>query len=136
VSDVEEIEIDEDADPGEYAPWYKQFMQLPEEERRKIASKALKKIAETKPETHDFIRKFKCELVGICPRLEYCMVKSDGNADMDVTYVHGFSLPTLLYWCPSGKFAFLVNVNLEYNDTVLNNIRGNNIDRSIRGFTG
>lgn len=128
------IEFDEDADPSELAPWYKQFMKLDEKKRRHIAESALLQVKVAKPEMYQFIKKFGCKLVGITPRIEYaCLNKGDG--DLDVTYIHSFSMATLLFWCDAGKFGFFVNANLDYDDTVLNRVKGNKKDRSIKGFT-
>lgn len=129
------IEIDENADPTEFPLWYKQMMKLPQKKRQDIVNVAMVRIKETKPETYKFIKEHRCRVVGLCPAIEYALVdKSEG--DIDVTWIHGFSLPTLLFWHPKGDFGFFVNANLKYNDTVLNKIKGNNVDKNIRGFTG
>ena len=130
---LESVEIDyhEESDPQVFALWYKQFLGLPEKTKKEIIEKALIRIQDTKPDTYQFIKKFKCELVGVSPRLEYSMPKSQ---DGDVTWIHSFSMPTLLYWCPEGGFAFMVNANLDYNDTVLNRQKGNRKE-GIKGFT-
>lgn len=129
------IEFDEEADPTKLAPWYDQLLKLDEKSRAAVASKAMKLIQNSKPETYKFIKKFGCKLVGITPRVEYALLKEGEVGDMDVTYVHSYSMPTLLFWCDEGKFHFSVNANLDYNDTVLNRVRGNVRDRSIKGFT-
>lgn len=129
------IELDESADPSELAPWYKQVLQLPEKKRLEISEIALRRVKEAKPEAYNFIKKFNCHLVGLCPSIDYTLLKkSDG--DLDVTFIHAFSMPTLLYWCADGGFGFFVNANLDYNDTVLNRVSGNKRDDSIKGFTG
>ncbi len=133
--DDDVIDVDENADPAEFPPWYQQLMKLSNDKRREIIGKALKRIQAVKPETMKFIKDGKCRLVGIAPAVEYTLAdKKDG--EIDVTFVHGFSIPTLVFWHPQGKFAFMVNANLEYDDTVLNKIPGNNVDREIHGFTG
>lgn len=133
--DGEEIEFDSaEFDPAHFAPWYRQLMQLDEKRRKEIAQEALKRIRASKPDTYRFIVDMKCKLVGICPAVEYTLLTKD-EGDLDVTFSHAFGIPTLVYWVPRGKFAILVNANLEYNDTVLNKIKGNKKE-SIRGFTG
>ena len=129
------IEINENADPTEFPLWYKQLMQLDEKRRKEIVVKALERIKEAKPATYKFIKENKCKVVGLSPAIEYALIdKAEGN--LDVTWIHGFSLPTLLLWHPAGEFGFFVNANLKYNDTVLNKIKGNKVDKNIRGFTG
>lgn len=131
---LDTVDVDLDSDPTEMAPWYEQFLKLSEKKREEICKTALKRIQESKPETYQFIKKYGCELVGICPSISYCLLdKSQG--DTDVTYIHSFSMPTLLYWCSEGQFGFFVNANLDYNDTVLNRVKGNQVDKSIKGFT-
>jgi len=129
-----EVEIDHNSDPAELPPWYDQFLKLDESQREDVMKRAMDMIKKAKPETYRFIQKFDCELAGISPRVEYAVLKNE-EGDMSVTYVHAYSMPTLLFWCPAGEFHFSVNANLKYNDTVLNNVDGNKIDRNIRGFT-
>lgn len=129
-----EVEVDENTDPSEYPLWYKQYLKLNEDERKKIESIAMKRIKEAKPESYAFIKKFRCKVVGITPRTEYSLVL-DSEGEANVTYVHKYSMPTLLFWCPQGQFHFSINANLKYNDTVLNDIKGNKIDKNIRGLT-
>lgn len=136
MSDEDVIEFDEDADPTEIAPWYEQFLNLPEKQRIEVVNKAMKLLEQSNPDTYRFIKKFRCKLVGITPRVEYALVKKSDGGDTDVSYVHSYSMPTLLFWCDEGKFHFSVNPNLDYNDTVLNRVKGNRRDREIKGFTG
>jgi hypothetical protein len=130
-----EISLDNESDPAELPPWYEQFLKLDEKARKSVMMSALNLLKEAKPETYNFVKKFRCELAGISPRVEYAVMR-DNDGDMNVTYVHAYSMPTLLFWCPEGEFHFSVNANLKYNDTVLNKVEGNKIDRNIRGFTG
>lgn len=130
---LEDVKMSE-GDPSDFPSWYKQFLELSDSKRKQIADTALKRVKEAKPEAYEFIKKFRCELVGISPSLMYALVSSK-DGDASVTWVHGFSMPTLLYWCRQGGFAFLVNANLDYNDTVLNRVEGNKVDRAIKGFT-
>lgn len=133
--DGELIEIPSDEfNPTQFAPWYQQLMNLDEKSRRQIVAVALKRIQDVRPETYRFIKKFGCKLVGITPSLEYTLTKAH-EGELDITFSHAFSMPTLLFWCPAGKFFIQVNANLEYNDTVLNKIKGNK-KQSIRGATG
>lgn len=125
------IEIEEDGDPQDLPPWYEQFLKLSPRQRDEVVKDAVKKIRLEKPETYEFIKKFRCELVGVSPRVEYGLLNKDNT-----TYIHPYSMPTLLYWCPRGGFHFSVNVNLRYNDTILNKVAGNRRDKSIKGFTG
>jgi hypothetical protein len=133
--DGEIIDLERDEfNPGSFAPWYEQLMLFEEKKRLAICRTALKRLKENRPETYQFIKDGRCKLVGIAPSIEYTLVeKSEG--DLDVTFSHAFSMPTLLYWHPKGKIAILVNANLEFNNTVLNKVRGNKSE-SIRGFTG
>jgi hypothetical protein len=133
--DQETVEVDyeESTDPHEIALWYQQFVNLPEKKRKEIAEKAMMKIQDAKPDTYQFIKKFKCELVGVSPRIEYSLVDRR-EGDLEGTWIHSFSLPTLLFWCPDGKFSFFVNANLDFNDTVLNRQKGNK-KQQLKGFT-
>ena len=119
---------------SEYPPWYKQFLNLDEADRQEIYKIAMKRIEKEKPDTYKFIKKFRCKLIGISPRAEYSIV-GEKEGEVNVTFVHAYSMPTLLFWCPAGEFHFSVNANLKYNDTVLNKIKGNKIDKNIRGLT-
>ena len=131
----ETIEIGlDDFNPMQFAPWYNQLMSLEEKDRKRIVATALSRIKEVRPETFRFLMEYRCKLVGIIPAVEYTLTKKD-EGELDITFSHAFSMPTLLFWCKQGKFAIMVNANLEYNDTVLNKIRGNKKE-SIRGFTG
>ena len=115
--------------------WFKQFLLLSEEKRRKIKDKVLSSLKEYKPNTYKFILKFKCELVGLCPKIEYALLNSN-EGEINCTWIHHFSGPTMLFWCDEGEFGFFVNPNLSYNDSILNKIEGNKQDSLIRGFTG
>lgn len=127
------IDFDDSRDPHEFPPWYTQFLKLPEKKRLEMVNRALEKVKAEKPETYSFIDKFSCELVGVTPRIEYALCKSS-EGDLDVTWVHGYALVTLLYWCADGGFGFFVNANLEFNDTVLNKVKGNE-KQKLKGFT-
>jgi hypothetical protein len=135
----EQYEIDGDTielregDPTDWALWYKQLASFDRDKRKQVLKTALARIKAGRPDTYEFIQKFKCELVGICPNISYTLCE---GPELDVTFFHNFSMPTLLFWCDAGKFGFFVNANLEYNDTVLNNVSGNKRDREIKGFTG
>lgn len=131
----EVIEIDEDMNPAELPSWYKQFIDLPEDVRKKVIRKAWDYLKEAKPDTYEFLKAQRCRMVGVIPQVAYALCKED-EGDIDVTYIHSFSIPTLLFWHPAGEFAIMVNANLKYDDTVLNKIRGNKRDKDIRGFTG
>lgn len=135
MADDDVIEFDPEADPTLLPPWYQQFLKIDEKKRKLIAERALSRIKVEKPKTFTFIKKLRCELVGVCPRVEYAVLNKH-EGDLDATYIHAFSGPTLVYWCEEGSFAFVVNVNLAYNDTVLNKVKGNRRDGSIKGFTG
>lgn len=134
----EEVEVEYNLDHisnvAEYPPWYKQFLDLDEKERAEILKIAMKRIEQKKPDTYKFIKQFRCKLIGISPRTEYSLV-SEKDGEVNVTFVHAYSMPTLLFWCPQGEFHFSVNANMKYNDTVLNKIKGNKIDKNIRGLT-
>lgn len=134
VADEIEVEIDHAEDPTKLPLWYEQLMKLDEKSREHVKNVALQRIKASKPQTFDFIKRFKCELIGISPRVEYVLLK-EADGDIDVTFVHAYSMPTLLFWCPEGEFHFSVNANLKYNDTVLNEVQGNKIDRKIQGLT-
>lgn len=128
------IEIDESADPSKLPPWYVQMIELEDDVRSVMQARALSWIKETKPKAHDFIKKFDCEFVGFIPQISYTLPTSD-EGESDVTWIHSFSIPTLLFWCRDGGFGFFINANLDYDDTVLNKIKGN-IKQKLRGFTG
>lgn len=129
-----DVEVDENADPSDYPLWYKQYLKLDESQRKEIHKIALKRLKEAKPDAFKFVQKFGCKLVGITPRTEYSLV-SEKDGEVNVTYVHKYAMPTLLFWCPQGEFHFSINANLKYNDTVLNEVKGNKVDREIRGLT-
>ncbi|NJM09358.1 MAG: hypothetical protein HC883_00200 [Bdellovibrionaceae bacterium] len=133
--EVFEVDIDHNEDPTKLPLWYEQLLRLDERSREHVKENALKRLRAIKPDTYEFIKKFKCELIGISPRVEYVLLK-ESEGDIDVTFIHPYSMPTLLFWCPAGEFHFSVNANLKFNDTVLNNVKGNKIDRKIRGLTG
>jgi hypothetical protein len=132
-----EIELDRDeeiTDLESMPLWYQQIVQMDEDKRLERVKKAMALIKENKPETFEFIKKFKCELVGFIPRIEYSMAEGAWS-DLEVTWRHPFGIDTLLLWCPAGEFVFAVNANLMYNETKLNKIKGNNIP-PLRGLTG
>jgi len=131
--DVEVEYKETDHGPDEYAPWYQQFMKLSDGKKALMGKMALQNLIEAKPDLADFIHKYKCEIVGLQPRIEYALFdKREGETD--VTWVHSFSMPTLLYWSKTLEIGFFVNANLKYNDTVLNTVNGNR-KQSLRGFT-
>lgn len=133
--DGEVMDLDQDNfEPGTFAPWYSQLMKFDRKKRKQIVETALKRLRDSRPETYAFIKQSRCRLVGLCPAIDYTLISKD-QGEIDVTFSHAFSMPTLLYWHPRGKFAFIVNANLEYDDTVLNKVRGNKVE-SIKGFTG
>jgi hypothetical protein len=131
----EELSVDyiDNRDPSDFPPWYEQFMRLSDDKKKVIVERALEQIKEAKPEVYKFIKQFKCRLVGVQPNVQYALASSkEGNAE--VTWVHAFSLPTLQFFCPEGKFGFFVNANLDHDDTVLNHIKGNKTQK-VRGWT-
>lgn len=135
---MREVEVDYDESkivPDAYAPWYEQFMQLSQSNREKIAKEAMRRIENEKPEVAYFLEKVGYELVGIQPRVEYALITETKGDPIDVTWIHSFSMPTLLFWCKQIKAGLFVNANLDYNDTVLNKVSGNK-RQSLRGFTG
>lgn len=130
----DEFEIDDKTPPEDLAPWFKQFLKLDTKKREAFAQKVMDRLYSEKKEAYEFIRKFNCELVGISPRIVYTLVDAP-DGELDVTWIHSFSMPTLLFWCKQGGFGFFVNPNLNYDDTVLNKVKGNK-QQSIKGFTG
>lgn len=122
-------------DPHETALWFDQLMKFDEKKRLAIVRSAMTKLKSAKPEMYDFIKKFNCQLVGISPRVEYTLSGKEGSEDLEVTWIHSFSQPTLLFWCKAGGFGLFVNSVLDFDDSVLNNIKGNP-KSSLRGFTG
>ena len=102
-------------------PWYNQLIQMDEKARVRAVEVAMAKLKKSKPETYEFIKKEKCELVGFVPNIEDTLPNNEENA-LDVTYLHDFSQYTMLFWCPAGGFGFFVNASLEYNA------------RGLRGF--
>ena len=127
------IDTKESADPTEFPLWYQQFMKLDEKKRKEITKTALERIKQSKPDAYYFITRFKCKLVGVTPQIAYAL-DSSKEGDTEVTWIHGYSMPTLLYWCPAGRFGFFVNANLDYDETVLNSVKGNK-KQGIKGFT-
>lgn len=130
LSDV--IEVHHDTDPEALPLWYEQFLGLPDATRKRLADLSLKQIKESKPAAYEFIKTFKCELVGITPNIAYALCSSK-EGDTSVSWIHAFSMPTLLYWSADGEFGFFINANLKFNDTVLNKL---NDKEHVRGFTG
>lgn len=95
--------------------WYKQLFDMPEEKRKRAEESALERIKRSKPETYEFIRNFKCKLVGFIPNVTYTAVDSS-RVDTKFNFVHDFSQTTLLYWCEQGGFSFFVNSSLQFTD--------------------
>lgn len=122
-------------DPHEVALWYDQALKLDDKKRLAQVRMAMRQIKQSKPDTYEFIQKFNCKIVGIIPRVEYALTGQDGKQDLNVTWIHSFSQPTLLFWCEKGGFGFFVNAVLDYDNTILNNIKGNP-KNSLKGFTG
>jgi hypothetical protein len=73
--------------------------------------------------------------VGVTPRIVYTLADSSDGESLDVSWIHSFSMTTLLFWCDQGQFGFFVNPNLDFNETVLNKVKGNP-KTSLKGFTG
>jgi hypothetical protein len=120
--------------PAEFPLWFKQLFSLSESKRKDIVKKMMKAVKESNPEAYEFIQKAKCKLVGVQPRVEYALIDSK-EGDTSCTWVHGFSMATLLFWCEEGSFGLFINPVLKYDDSVLNKISGNK-KQSIKGFTG
>lgn len=93
-------------DPSTYPMWYEQFLSLSDDKRKSILNDMLSNIKKEKLEAYEFIKKFKCKLVGIQPRVEYCLTNSK-EGDTTCTWVHGFSMATLLFWCDAGGLVCL-----------------------------
>jgi hypothetical protein len=129
------IEVNFNTNPNRYPDWHWQLLSLPEKNRQKIISRIMNNLKEAKPDCYEFIKKFSCQVVGIQPRVEYVLGDESNGGDMNVTYVHTFSMPTILFWCPEGGFGFFVNPNLMYDDSVINHT-ANNPKKLIKGFTG
>lgn len=131
-----DLEFDiKEAPPAEALPlWYEQFLKLPDSKRKQIIDKVLNFIKERNKAGYDFIKNTKSELVGVSPRIVYTLA-SEKEGDLDISWIHAFSMATLLFWCEQGKFGFFINPVLRYNDTVLNNIEGNKKNK-VKGFTG
>lgn len=121
-------------DPREYPLWYKQLFSLDSKKRKQIVATLLESIKKEKPEAYKFIKSTGCKLVGVQPRIEYAIMDSS-EGDTSCTWIHGFSMSTLLFWCDEGGFGLFINPILHYDDTVLNKISGNK-KQNIRGFTG
>lgn len=120
--------------PKEYPLWYKQLFSLDEKKRKQTVSKIMDTIKESKPEAYEFIKRMNCKLVGVQPKIEYSLVSSN-EGELNCTWIHGFSMVTLLFWCEEGQFGFFINPILNYDDSVLNSIDGNK-RQFIKGFTG
>lgn len=122
-------------DPLKTALWFDQALKLDDVNRLKIIRVAMTRIRKAKPETYEFIKSFNCKLVGIIPRVEYSLTGKEGKRDLEYTWIHSFSQPTLLFWCEKGGFGFFVNSVLDYDNSILNNIKGNT-KADLKGFTG
>lgn len=123
-----------EVDPREYPSWYTQFFSLDSSKRKKTINSLLENIKKEQPEAYQFIKKFDCKLVGVQPRVEYALINSS-EGDTTCTWIHAFSMATLLFWCEAGSFGLFINPVLHYDDSVLNKIPGNK-KQNIRGFTG
>jgi hypothetical protein len=130
--DGEILKMDESEEPGS-VPWFDQFLKLSDSKRRQIIDRLKGQIKAKKPEAYNFIKNTDAKLVGVMPQVSYALRDSKEN-DGDITWVHGFSMCTLLFWCEKGGFGFFINPNLDYNDTVLNKVEGNR-KQSLKGFT-
>ena len=132
--DADKITLGKAKAVDELPSWYQQFLELDTKDRKKLVSKVLALIQKSNPEGYNFIKNSGAELVGISPRLEYALIEGASD-DTDITWLHAFSMPTCLFWCEKGKFAFFINPNLRHNQTVLDKVSGNP-KSSLKGFTG
>ncbi len=123
-----------DGDPGDAPIWYQHFLRFKDPKKNEEIKKAMQLLKKHKPETYKFIQASKCELVGIMPLVSYNLPTAKGD-EGDVTWFHGFAVPTLLFWHPEGEMGLFVNPILKYNDSIINHQKGNEKE-SISGFTG
>lgn len=121
-------------DPTEYPLWYKQLFSLDGITRKRIVKSVLSQVKDASPETFKFLEEQDAKLVGVIPRVEYSLMDSK-EGELGITWVHGFSQYTFLFWCEYLKIAVITNPVLEYDDSVLNKIEGNK-KQNIKGFTG
>lgn len=120
--------------PDVLPAWYEQFLRLSSKKRSEISEKVLALIKKNNPEAYGFIKNAGCKLVGITPRIVYALI-DESKGDIDVSWIHSFSMATCLFWCEKGKFGFFINPNLRYDETVLDQVKGNS-KNSLKGFTG
>jgi hypothetical protein len=118
-----------------YPPWYEQVIKLPEKVRREIQEKEMDQLrrGDAKAKVaYNLIHHNGLILVGFMPKVEYCRHTGE---DLEVNWVHHFSRPTLLFYNPQNNMGIFINAVLRYNDTILNEIRGN-ARVEIEGWTG
>jgi hypothetical protein len=88
-----------------------------------------------------FSDKRKFRLVGILTNIRYLQVE-ECQGEMEPRYIHPGGSVTLMFLelTPGGKYKYnpviqIVNVNIRYNESVLNEIDGNEYTGDMRGFT-
>ena len=130
-----EITAPEVVDPNSFSPWYDQLLKLDnEKDRVRIYNWTMKQLEKQKPEAARFIRDNNCILVGFMPKVEYTLIK-ESDGELRAMWSHDFSIATPLFWSKKKKCGIFTNALLDFNDTVLNKIRGNPKQR-LHGFTG
>lgn len=123
-----------DVEPGDLPLWYQQFIKFDDKKKSEAIEKTISMIKAKNPELYSFIRQYRCVLVGVMPMVQYNLPDCK-HGDGDTTWIHGFAVPTLIYWHPKGKFSFFANPILRFDETVLNEV-GGNPRQNIKGFTG
>ena len=133
-----EIEIDvyTPGDPMELPAWYEQYLELDSSGKKAVLSNALRMLKKGNPDTYEVLMKEGWKLVGLTPHIAYAAdPRRESREDQSTTWVHGFTIPTLVFWHDDFSAGLFVNANLRYNDSVLNHLPGNSRE-SIKGFTG
>jgi hypothetical protein len=92
-----------------------------------------KKLTETFRDSGEY------RFIGMVPLIYYFRVTSSSSDDLKAMFEHPFSLTTMAYAHKTHPVIILSNANIEYNDTVLRKIKGNEKIQEmfhILGITG
>ena len=104
-----------------YPDWFNNLSPLDEPSRSNILESTLKSLDTRCEAANKFVKNFKCELVGFCPRIELL-------EDEPKEFV--FENERLLYWCKQGKFGLITGC--DRNDFLSGHTpKPNEIDESV-----
>ena len=99
---------------------------------------------ETK-EARELIEGFKnnSQFIGFATNISYIMENSKHEEELESIWVHALSQPSLLYKVKGLPVLIVTNPNIDYNNSVLNKIDGNEFNKelkkvlkNIRGING